>query len=106
MPDISPVLNELKTRLQALYSHRLKKLILYGSYTRNEATEGSDLDVLMVLDNFNDIWTEIRYSGKIVSELSLKHNLVISLIPLRERDFQYRNTPLLLNIRKEGILVA
>ena len=50
--DISKLLKELKEGLNRLYGERLKGLYLYGSYARGDYKEGSDLDILLVLDDF------------------------------------------------------
>lgn len=99
------VLKELRTRLKLLYGQRLKRLVLYGSYARREETIGSDIDLIVVLDNFSDLWEEIQRTGEIASKISLKFGITPSLIPVRERDFQKRQSPLMLNIRKEGVVI-
>lgn len=50
--DIEPILDEAKERLQKIYGERLKGLILYGSYARGDATEGSDIDLIIVSQSF------------------------------------------------------
>lgn len=45
--DIEPLLRALRTALEELYGDRLAKLILYGSFARGEAWEGSDVDVMV-----------------------------------------------------------
>jgi predicted nucleotidyltransferase len=48
---IHPMLRELKRSLIAFYGPRLKKIVLFGSYARGEATPDSDMDVLIVLES-------------------------------------------------------
>jgi predicted nucleotidyltransferase len=50
--DIRKLLHELKQGLVELYGERLKGVYLFGSYARGDFEEGSDLDVLVVLDDF------------------------------------------------------
>lgn len=99
------VLEELRTKLKLLYGHRLKRLVLHGSYARKEETIGSDIDLIIVLDDFSDLWEEIQRTGEIATRISLKFGITPSLIPVRERDFQKRQSPLMLNIRKEGVVI-
>lgn len=97
------ILKEVREGLKGIYGERLRGAFLYGSHSRGEATAGSDIDIAVILDDFDDSWREIESSGELVSRLSLKYGVVLCLLPLREKDFLYRNSPLIMNIRKEGI---
>ena len=55
---IRTLMGELKTGLQAIYGERLRGIYLYGSYARDEADEESDVDVLVVLDDFEHYGVE------------------------------------------------
>jgi predicted nucleotidyltransferase len=46
---VRKALSELKERLQSVYGNRLVAIILYGSVARGDYTEGSDVDVAIVL---------------------------------------------------------
>lgn len=50
MPDITQYLADLTAALQAAFGARLYYVGLRGSYSRGEAREGSDIDVMVVLD--------------------------------------------------------
>jgi type I restriction enzyme S subunit len=106
MRDIEPILRELKARLQELYGERLKGLYLFGSYARGDAREDSDIDVLMVLDDYEYTSDPISETSRIGSELSLKYDCLLSMIPMREADWQEREDSFLTNVRGEGVLVA
>ncbi len=58
-PQIKNILRELREALEALYGPRLKWLVLYGSHARGEATDDSDIDVMVVLDGKVSTWEEI-----------------------------------------------
>ena len=105
-PAIEPILQELRRGLSRLYGARLKGLMLYGSHARVQAVEGSDIDVALVVDNFSSAGEEISVFSELVASLSLQHNCVISVIPVRERDWLTHQTPLLMNIRREGLAIA
>lgn len=103
--NIKKIAGELKASLERIYRHRLKRLFIFGSRARGEGVAGSDLDIGLVLDDFSDIGKEINNTSVAVSELSLKHNIVISVHPLRERDLNGRRTPFMLNLLKAGVKV-
>ena len=92
---IRQLLVELKTGLQAIYGSRLKGLYLFGSYARGEQDVESDVDVLIVLDDFTDYCEEIKRSGYLASQLSLKYNVSVSRVFMRESERLHRDSPCL-----------
>ncbi len=100
---IDPLLSELRLGLERIYGPRLRGLYLYGSYARNEADVESDIDILVVLDDFEHYGGEVRRTGQLGSELSLKYGVSISKVLLRERDWLRGETPFLANVREEAI---
>ena len=99
------ILRKLKASLHRLYGSRLKGLYLYGSFARGEERPGSDLDVAMILENFERPWTEIQWTSQLVSDLSLEYGLTVSLIPLGNADWSMKQKPLIRAIQREGVSV-
>ncbi|MDB9527728.1 nucleotidyltransferase domain-containing protein [Oscillatoria sp. CS-180] len=97
------ILTRLKQDLVALYGDRLRHLTLFGSQARCDAEPGSDIDVLVVLKPPVHPGEEIKRTGKIIADISLHHDVVISCLFMDETHYQTRNGSLLRNIRKEGI---
>ena len=51
MPTLTANLREaLRNRFRDTFGERLHRLILYGSHARGDATEDSDIDLLVVLN--------------------------------------------------------
>ena len=101
--DIREILHELKAELFNLYGNTLKQIIVYGSYARNEAAEHSDIDLVIVLEGKIVPGREIDRMIEIISDLNIKHGVLISVYPVSETDYETVNSPLLLNVRKEGV---
>ncbi|MFW6163224.1 MAG: nucleotidyltransferase domain-containing protein [Planctomycetota bacterium] len=101
--QIPEVVREFRRRLETLYGDRLRDVILFGSYARGEADEGSDIDVLVVLDDFGDEEAELRRMDPIADELSLEHDVVISNLVVRAAAYARRHSALLLTVRREGV---
>lgn len=101
--DVRAVLAELKAGLQALYGERLKGVYLFGSYARGEADEESDLDVLVVLDDYESYGAEVDRAGALSADLSLRYGISVSKVFLRQREWQQGDTPFLANVRGEAI---
>ncbi len=99
------LLAELRRRFEALYGPRLVGLVLYGSHARGDAEPGSDIDVLVVLEGPVRAGEEIRRAGGITAEISLENNVVISCAFVSEESFEREQSPLLINVRREGVRV-
>lgn len=103
--DVEKLLAELKKGLKQLYGDRLKGLYLYGSYARGDQREGSDLDVLVVLDDFERAPIELQRTSDLFCDLSLEYEITVSLMFMRENDWFTADKPLLRNVRVEGVPV-
>ncbi len=99
------ILAEFRRGLEDLYGPRLVEVVLYGSQARNDASADSDIDVMIVLGGAVDSNTEIPRASPLASGLSLQHDVVISCVYISEEAFRRDESPLLLNIRREGVLV-
>ncbi len=102
---IPEVVRELRRRLEALYGDRLRDVILFGSHARGEADEGSDIDVLVVLDALDDDRRERKRVGPIACDLSFEHEVLLTALVVGESEYRTRQSPLLLNVRREGVPV-
>jgi predicted nucleotidyltransferase len=99
------ILEEVKDALQKLYKDNLVEIILYGSYARNDFNENSDVDLLVVLNKLNSAGKEIDNIVDAIYDINLKYNTLISVVPISNDDYRSINSPLLLNVRKEGVLI-
>ena len=104
-PDIQKLLKELKQGLIHLYGERIKGLYLYGSYARGDFQEGSDLDVLVVLNDFERAPAELDCTDDLIGNLSLEYLITISPVFMREKDWLTADKPLLRNIRVDAVAV-
>ena len=91
--------------MESIYGPRLASVILFGSQARGDAEPASDIDVLVVLDGNVEPGKEIARTGRTVAALSLKFDLVISCIFISTERYLSEQTPLLLNIRNEGVAI-
>jgi predicted nucleotidyltransferase len=100
---IENILRETRNRLYSLYPQRVKELILFGSYARGDYALGSDIDLMLLLDKFDDPDMERARYIPAVCELSLKYDTLVSVIPMEYAAYQTRKTPLILNVQREGV---
>lgn len=97
------LMTELKAKLVHLYGPRLHVVYLFGSYARGEADPESDVDVLIVLDDFERYGAEVDRTSELAASLSLNHAVSISTVFVRRVDWVLADTPFLANVRKEAI---
>ena len=101
--DIEPILIEVKDGLRESYGERLKGIILYGSYARGDATEGSDIDIIVLLNEITDFDAELDKLFELIGQIDLKYDTLISIVPMEEKQYTARRLPLILNAKREGV---
>jgi len=102
---IKKLLKELKDGLVRIYADELKAVYLYGSYARGEASSDSDIDVLVVLKgNFNYI-EMLKRSEDFTISLCLENDVVISRAFVSEAEYKSKQTPFLMNVRRDAVAV-
>lgn len=103
--QILSILMPLRDYLQQEYQDRFDRIILFGSQARGEATAASDIDVLIVLQDPVNVSEELKRTSRFIAQLCLDHNLLISRLFMPRSRFEVENSPLLRNIRREGIVL-
>lgn len=107
LPDhIREVLQKLDSGLKNLYGARYRGLLLYGSYARGTAWEGSDVDLLLLLEGPVNASKEIWRLQDVKWPLALESNLVLSVIPISIEDFEKADSMFLRGVRKEAVPAA
>ncbi|HWP62852.1 MAG TPA: nucleotidyltransferase domain-containing protein [Candidatus Binatia bacterium] len=102
-PQITRLLGLLREGLAELYGDRLRGLYLFGSYARGTAGPDSDLDVLVVLEDFSRYGEEVDRTSELVGQLSLAFGVAVSRVFIREREWRNPATTFLANVRDEAV---
>lgn len=106
MPDkLTKILTELKTKLGRALGDNLLLVTLYGSYARDEAAVGSDVDLLVVLKK--SIAEDESLVRKIIYEAMWQTDFAyyLSLYLIDEshyRRLEQRGASIFKNIKQEG----
>jgi predicted nucleotidyltransferase len=103
--EIKYILIEAKKRLKQVYGARLKKIILYGSYARGDATKDSDIDLILLLTGAKETGREIRRCSEAFGDLELEYDTLISVLPINESQYNKRRLPVILNAKKDGVVI-
>jgi|GEM_PF-103038 len=103
--ELKSILSEVKQELKKLYKDDLIDIILYGSYARGDYNENSDIDLLVILKSMETAGKETDKIVDAIYDINLKYNTLVSIVPISYKDYKNINSPLLLNVRQEGVLV-
>ncbi|OBQ32387.1 MAG: nucleotidyltransferase [Anabaena sp. CRKS33] len=101
--ELKTILSQIEFQLKKHYGQKLFQLVLFGSQAREDARPDSDIDILIVLNETVNPGEEIKQTGKMIADLSLENDVVISRLFMDKEQFINGSEPLLRNIRKEGI---
>ena len=103
--NLAIILKKLNRALKRLLGERLEAVYLYGSHARGDARPDSDIDVLVVVKGDFNYFDMVQKVSRHTAKLSLEYETVISCVYVTQEDYEHRRTPLLLNVRREGIAV-
>jgi len=104
--ELLNILHDVREEIRQLFGDKLRRLILYGSYARNEQNSESDIDIMIMVDESEDGLRKYRYLiADVMGELTIKYGKLISLTEVtynRYIDF-LEVLPFYKNIDEEGI---
>ena len=96
-------MKEFKEGLSQIYGDSLKAVYLYGSYARGDYRQGSDVDVMLLLKDFDNYWDEHKRSSQLASDISLEYDVTVSRLLIKEIQWQESVMPVVRNIHKDGL---
>ena len=99
------IVKEYRSKLVLTLGDELHSIVLYGSQARKEAVEGSDIDVLCVMNNPFKYGELINRTSKATAEVSLKYDVVISRVFVGREAYESRCSPFLMNVYKEQLVI-
>lgn len=100
------ILQELVDGILTVMEGKLERIILYGSVARGTDTEGSDVDVALLMNDSLDRDTEDRLADFIV-DMNIKYDKIFSVIDIDVGKFLAwaEVLPFYQNVNKEGIVL-
>lgn len=104
--DWRAALRHFSVQVREAYGRRLLKVILYGSRARRDAEWDSDVDVVVVLDAYDDFWAEVDRLSTLAGETLRDHGIVLSAMPATAEELEQSSKPIFENIRREGVLIS
>ena len=103
------IVNQMSGNIRSLFPLERPDVILFGSYARDTAEEGSDIDVLYLVDaSRQEIADKNWQIGAAAASLLLEHGIVVSPV-VENREYFQRNAeilPFFRNISREGVRIG
>lgn len=103
--QVRKIVERLKACLLEAYGQAVRAVLLYGSHARGTASEDSDVDVLVVVDDHLDPWKVRQALGDVLLDIMLETGQLVSVVVVPQGFFERYHSPFLINVRREGIPV-
>ncbi|MGC2203705.1 MAG: nucleotidyltransferase domain-containing protein [Stellaceae bacterium] len=95
-------MQRIRTSLGAIYGDRIERLVLFGSRARGDASEASDYDIAVFLQDLTDRWSEFHRLADLRTDILAETGAFLEARPFRAGS--YRDlTPLMHEIRRDGV---
>jgi len=102
--NVGHISKELKQALLPYYGNNFSRIILFGSFARNDFSDESDLDFLLVLkDPQTNPYREIARACAVLDDFLLRYGRVFSLTATSEEKYRHQSGSFFKSVRKEGI---
>ena len=115
MPNIpnrvNNIIQEFTSKINELLGNRIKKIILYGSYSRGDFNNSSDIDIMILTDLTDEEIIEYRDKiSDIAFDIEFDNEFDIMLSPLVKNidKFNYwlQALPFYMNVQREGVVLC
>jgi predicted nucleotidyltransferase len=107
--ELYPAVSDFAGQIKNIFRDKLKTIILFGSYAREEQDEGSDIDLMILVDI--DKINLRNYRAKVVelvTEFEWNYNVIISPVVQNYDEFEkYKDASgFFKNVIKEGVSIG
>ena len=108
-PEVRAIIVRLCKSLAEIFPQERFDVILFGSYARMDADEGSDIDVMFLVDASRRSIAEKHWQiGEAAADILMDYGVVVS--PIVENRAYYRENadflPFFKNVEREGVRIS
>lgn len=89
--------------LAELYGAQLRQVLLFGSWASGEGSVESDLDLLVVLDEPESAWAELRRMDAVLWRHTERSGLTITALPVSQAAMARPADPTVIRARAEAV---
>lgn len=106
--NLNIILSEFTDAIIKIFNDKLKAIILFGSFARNDYDNESDIDIMVLVDidkiKIKDFRNEIV---KLTARINMKYDVVLS--PIIQNFLEYEiykdSSGFFKNIQNEGVII-
>lgn len=106
--EVQMIIAQLYDSLKSIFPKEQFDVVLFGSYARNEADAGSDIDVMFLVDSSRETIQEKQWQiGEVAANVLMDFGIVVSPI-VENRAYYHANVDLLpffKNVQREGVWI-
>ena len=106
--EVRTIIAQLRDSLASIFPQEQFDVILFGSYARNDADDGSDIDVMFLVDSSRQTIQEKHWQIGEAAEVLMEFGIVVSPI-VENRAYYHANADLLpffKNVQREGVRIV
>ena len=106
---LSIITDEILKAARDTLGDKLDKVILYGSYAREDSSNDSDIDIMILADiTREDCWKERTKISRLTGWLDLEYDVLISLhVTDCTTFYKFLNVePFYQNVLREGVVLS
>ena len=102
---LNEIMNKVNLEMKKIYGNKLNKVILYGSYARQQENDESDIDIMVLVDDNNSNLK--KYDDAVLDfevDMNLEYDIVLSIYAKSLMEYQsyIEVLPFLKNVNREG----
>ncbi len=106
--ELKVITDEIVRRMLENEKLKIDKIILYGSYARGDADEGSDIDIMVLCDNTDEDVKKNEHNVFCEGwDIGYNHDIIVQTVTKSKEHFYswVDDLPYYRNVRDEGIVI-
>ena len=100
--DPDDLASQVARELRGLFGSRLVDVVLFGSHATGAATEESDLDLAVVLQDVRSPWEDARCMDELLWDKTLESGITLSALVVDAHDWKNPRVPVLKAATAQG----
>lgn len=99
------VLKRFAAQAQEVLGDNLGSIILFGSRARGDARPDSDVDLLLIVKNIENLSPALEGLDDVVLDLLLQYGLLLAIVPVEESEYAQQECMLYRLAKREGVRI-